>query len=246
MRKGHDHGTDNLGDGRLLITVSVNVLLTFVQIIGGILSGSLSLIADAIHKLSDAASLGVALVARKIGNKPADEYKTFGYKRAEVIAALINLVMLIIVGLYLVYEALRRLIKPEVIEDWTVIIVATVALIVNIITAVLASIGVIVAGTLILLHSWYWANTVLTLIIAGYVLWQNITTLPKTIHLLMEGTPAQLSISNVISEMENVHGVESVHHVYIWQLDGHHSALEAHVVIKQRTLPDIEHIKTIL
>ncbi|SEN46798.1 cation diffusion facilitator family transporter [Nitrosomonas marina] len=88
---GHDHGTENLGDGRLLIAVSVNELLTLVEIIGDIPSGSLSLIDDALHNLSDVASFGIALVARKIGRKPADEHKTFGYKRAEVIAALINL-----------------------------------------------------------------------------------------------------------------------------------------------------------
>ena len=265
----HDHGTKDLGDSRLIIAVAVNAVLTVAQFIGGIISGSLSLIADALHNLSDAASLGIALFARKIGRKPADPFKTFGYKRAEIIAALINLVILIIVGLYLIYEAIWRFIRPEAIEGWTVVIVAGIALLVDIITATLtysmskksmniraaflhnvadalASIGVIVAGTLILLYGWYWVDTVMTLVIAGYVLWQSFAMLPNTIHLLMEGTPEQLSISDVITEMENVKGVENVHHIHIWQLDEHHNALEAHVVIKQHTLSDIEHIKTIL
>lgn len=269
MGHGHDHGTENMGDGKLIAAVGVNVLLTVAQVIGGVLSGSLSLIADALHNLSDAASLGIALFARKIGRKPADELKTFGYKRAEVIAALINLTTLVIVGLYLIYEALWRFAEPQEIEGWTVVIVAGIALVVDIVTAVLtyamsknsmnikaaflhnvsdalASVGVIIAGTLILLYGWYWVDTLLTLIIAGYVLWQGFTMLPKTIHLLMEGTPEHLSIQEVIAAMEAVDGVSNVHHVHIWQLDEQHNALEAHVVPNKDESEHTEKVKTAL
>ncbi len=267
MGHSHDHGTENMGDGKLIAAVGVNVLLTAAQVVGGVLSGSLSLIADALHNLSDAASLGIALFARKIGRKPADAHKTFGYKRAEVIAALINLTTLVIIGLYLIYEALWRFAEPQEIEGWTVVIVAGIALAVDVVTAVLtytmsknsmnikaaflhnvsdalASVGVIIAGTLILLYGWYWVDTLLTLVIAGYVLWQGFTMLPKTIHLLMEGTPEHLSIEEVIAAMEGVDGVKNVHHVHIWQLDEHHSALEAHVVSEAAQLSDIEATKT--
>lgn len=266
MGHGHDHGTENMGDSKLIAAVGVNVLLTVAQVIGGILSGSLSLIADALHNLSDAASLAIALFARKIGRKTADELKTFGYKRAEVIAALINLTTLVIIGLYLIYEALWRFAEPEEIEGWTVVVVAGIALAVDIVTAVLtyamsknsmnikaaflhnvsdalASVGVIIAGTLILLYGWYWVDTLLTLVIAGYVLWQGFTMLPKTIHLLMEGTPEHLSIQEVITAMEAIKGVKSVHHVHIWQLDEQHNALEAHVVSNANQLADIETTK---
>lgn len=269
MGHSHDHGTENMGDTKLITAVGVNVLLTAAQVIGGVLSGSLSLIADALHNLSDAASLGIALFARKIGRKPADEHKTFGYKRAEVIAALINLTTLVIIGLYLIYEALWRLAEPKEIEGWTVVIVAGIALAVDIATAVLtyamsknsmnikaaflhnvsdalASVGVIIAGTLILLYGWYWVDTLLTLIIAGYVLWQGFTMLPKTIHLLMEGTPEHLSIQEVITAMEAVDGVSNVHHVHIWQLDEQHNALEAHVVPSGNEPAHIEKVKTAL
>jgi cobalt-zinc-cadmium efflux system protein len=269
MGHGHDHGTENMGDKRLIIAVGVNVLLTLAQVIGGIVSGSLSLIADALHNLSDAASLGIALFARKIGRKPADELKTFGYKRAEIIAALINLTTLVIIGLYLIYEALWRFVEPEEIEGWTVVIVAGIALIIDIATAMLtyamskksmnikaaflhnvsdalASVGVIIAGTLILLYGWYWMDTLLTLIIAGYVLWQGFSMLPNTIHLLMEGTPEHLSIAEVITAMESIDGVKNVHHVHIWQLDEHHNALEAHVVTDASQLADIEQVKDAL
>lgn len=266
MGHGHDHGTESMGDKRLITAVLINVLLTLAQVVGGILSGSLSLVADALHNLSDAASLGIALFARKIGRKPPDALKTFGYKRAEIIAALINLTTLIIIGLYLIYEAIWRFAEPEEIEGWTVVIVASVALIIDIATAMLtytmskssvnikaallhnvsdalASVGVIVAGTLILLYGWYWIDTLLTLVIASYVLWQGFTMLPKTIHLLMEGTPENLAIEDVIATMEGVDDVKNVHHVHIWQLDEHHNALEAHVVCHVERLADIEAIK---
>lgn len=269
MGHGHDHGAENMGDKRLIVAVGVNVLLTLAQVIGGIVSGSLSLIADALHNLSDAASLGIALFARKIGRKPADELKTFGYKRAEIIAALINLTTLVIIGLYLIYEALWRFVEPEEIEGWTVVVVAGIALIIDIATAMLtytmskksmnikaaflhnvsdalASVGVIIAGTLILLYGWYWMDTLLTLIIAGYVLWQGFSMLPNTIHLLMEGTPEHLSIAEVITAMESIDGVKNVHHVHIWQLDEHHNALEAHVVTDASQLADIEQVKDAL
>jgi len=262
----HDHGIENMGDKRLIAAIGVNVLLTGVQIIGGSISGSLSLIADALHNLSDAASLGIALFARKIGRKPPDEFKTFGYKRAEVIASLINLTTLIIIGLYLIYQAIWRFVEPEEIEGWMVVIIAGVALCMDVVTAALtytmskksmnikaaflhnvsdalASIGVIIAGTLILLYDWYWTDTVLTLIIAGYVLWQGFTMLPKTIHLLMEGTPDHLSVDEVIKLMESVESVENVHHVHIWQLDEHLNALEAHLVVNSNELSNIERIK---
>ncbi len=269
----HHHHQDigAMGDRRLLVAIAVNMLLTLAQVIGGIVSGSLALISDALHNFSDAASLLIAVVARKIGCLPPDRFKTFGYKRAEVIAALINLVTLVIVGLYLIYEALWRVFEPQAIEGWTVVIVAGIALIVDVITAVLtytmskdslniraaflhnvsdalASVGVIIAGSLILFFGWYWTDTALTLLIAGYVLYQAATTLPQTIHILMEGTPPHLSIDEVIARMEQAEGICNVHHVHIWQLDEHRNALEAHVVIADSQLIDSAKaaLKTIL
>ncbi len=250
----HHHDLENMGDRRLGWAIAINMLLTLAQVIGGVLSGSLALIADALHNFSDAASLMIAWVARKIGRQPPDRFKTFGYKRAEVIAALINLVTLVIVGLYLIYEALWRLYEPQIIEGWMVVVVAGVALVVDVATAALtytmsksslniraaflhnvsdalASVGVIVAGSLIILYDWYWTDTALTLLIAAYVLYQAGTMLPKTIHILMQGTPESVAIDDVIEAMEEVRGVSNVHHVHIWQLDEHLNALEAHVVI---------------
>ncbi len=250
----HHHDVEAMGDRRLGWAIAINMLLTLAQVIGGILSGSLALIADALHNFSDAASLLIAWVARRIGRQPPDLFKTFGYKRAEVIAALINLVTLVIVGLYLIYESLWRIYEPQVIEGWIVVIVASIALVIDIATAALtysmsknsiniraaflhnvsdalASLGVIVAGSLILLYDWYWTDTVLTLLIAAYVLYQAATMLPNTIHILMQGAPPDIAIEEVLKRMENITGVANVHHVHLWQLDEHNNALEAHVVI---------------
>lgn len=265
----HNHHSENTGDTHLTLAVSVNMVLTLVQVIGGVISGSLSLVADALHNFSDAAALGIALIARKVGRKPANQLKTFGYKRAEVVAALINLVTLVIVGLYLIYEALMRFFEPEPIAGWVVFILAGVALVIDVATAILtytmsrhslnikaaflhnvsdalASVGVMVAGALIILYQWYWVDTLITLMIAGYILYQGFTLLPETIHILMEGSPKDLETEEVIRQMEGVTGVKSVHHVHIWQLDEHRNALEAHVVVHDGDINNMEQIKTAL
>lgn len=263
---GHEHGKD-LSDIRLVLAVAVNVGLTLAQIIGGIVSGSLSLIADALHNLNDAASLGIALFARRIARKPANKHMTFGYSRAEVIAALINLVTLIIVGLYLVYEAAFRYFEPQPIQGWIVVIVAGIALAVDIVTALLtyamskeslnvkaaflhnvsdalASVGVIVAGTLIILYDFYIVDLIVTLLIAGYVLYQGFSTIGRTIRILMGATPEDCDIDALVVAMRQVDGVQGVHHIHVWELNERDRALEAHVATKAADLNYIEGIKT--
>ena len=267
MLEEHIHNHHSTGSNRsLLIAIGINLLLTFAQVVGGIISGSLSLVADALHNLSDATSLSIALLARKISTKPADEFKTFGYQRAEVIAALINLTLLITISLYLIYEAIGRILEPQVITGWIIIIVAGIALIVDMVTAfityrmsknsinmkaaflhnlsdALASVGVVLAGTLIIFYDLYWMDTLVTFLIAGFILWQGFKLMPKAIHLLMEGTPEDLSLNDIKFSVERIEGVENIHHVHIWNLDEHRIALEAHVVVTAVELKQVEIIK---
>ncbi|MBU4135022.1 MAG: cation diffusion facilitator family transporter [Alphaproteobacteria bacterium] len=266
MGQRHDHGTDNMNDGRLVAAVAVNVLLTLAQIIGGVVSGSLSLIADALHNLNDAASLALALFARKIGRRPADKLMTFGYGRAEVVAALINLTTLIIVGLYLTYEAVNRFIDPQPIDGWIVIWVAGIALAIDLATAALvyaqsktslnikaaflhnvsdamASVGVIVAGLLIIFYDLYVADLVITLVISAYVLWQGFSLLPRTIRLLMGATPDGLEFDRIVAAVTAAPGVKGLHHVHVWSLDEHNRSLEAHIVPKADSLEAFEQVK---
>ena len=262
----HHHHNKSDSDTSLFFAIAINIVLTLAQVIGGIISGSLSLIADALHNLSDATSLGIAVFARAISRKPADEFKTFGYQRAEVVAALINLTLLITISFYLIYEAVWRIIEPQIITGWIIVLVAGIALIVDIATALitykrsknsinmkaaflhnlsdaLASIGVIFAGTLILLYDWYWVDTLVTFLISGFILLQGLILLPKTIHLLMEGTPEGLSTEEIKIEAEKIKDVQDVHHIHIWNLDENRIALEAHVVVTSDDFKKVELIK---
>ena len=131
MHGGYHHHHEDDSEQKIIFAISINFFLTIAQIIGGVISGSLALIADALHNLSDAASLVIAFFARKIGKKSADEFKTFGYKRAEIIASLINLTLLIVLSLYLIYQAIWRFIEPQMISGWIIIIIAGVAFLID-------------------------------------------------------------------------------------------------------------------
>ncbi len=261
----HHHGGD-IGETRLIWALLVNVLLTVVQIVGGIVSGSLALVADALHNLSDAGSLGVALIARRIAKRPADELRTFGYQRAELIGALINLTALILIGLYLIYEAIIRFFNPEPIEGWMVVYVGGFALVVDVVTAMLTyamskhslniraaflhnvadalgSVAVIVAGSLILLYGWTIADLICTLLIAAYVLWHGWSEIKHTIRILMQSTPLDIDLAELVHTLESEEGVRSLHHVHVWDIDEHRRSLEAHVVIDPDDAGKIETIK---
>lgn len=266
MSAEHSHDTREVSDTRLVLAVALNVLLTFAQILGGVVSGSLALIADALHNFSDAASLGLALYARRIGKRPADKLATFGYERAELVAALVNLTTLVVVGVYLLIEGFNRVIEPQPIDGWTVIWVAGIALGVDVVTAfivyagsknnlnmkaaflhnvsdALASVGVVVSGALILLFDLVIADLVVTAAIAAYVIYQGVSLLPKTIRLLMDSVPDDLSFDEVVEALHDLPGVAQVHHVHIWSLSEHRRALEAHLVPVDNTLEAFDEVK---
>ncbi|MCJ8517388.1 cobalt-zinc-cadmium efflux system protein [Pseudorhizobium tarimense] len=252
----HHHSEAASGDKRMVLAILVNVGLTFAQIAGGILSGSLSLIADALHNFSDAASLGIAAYARRIARRPSNAAMTFGYVRAEVVAALINYTTLIVIGLYLVYEAVMRFITPESVEGWIVVWVAVVALVVDLVTAfltyamskgsmniraafvhnvadALGSVGVIVAGTLILLYDWQIVDPIVTLAIAAYILWQAFAEIGGAIRMLMLGTPSDIDVTQLVDRLSGVEGVVDIHHVHVFAIDEQLAAMEAHVVLAE-------------
>lgn len=251
---GHHHVDPESGDARIFWAVTVNLGLTVAQIIGGILSGSLALIADAIHNLSDALALVIAFFARRIARRPADEKMTFGYGRAEIVAALVNYTTLIVIGFYLAYEAIVRFFEPQQVDGWLVVIIAAIALAVDLVTAlltfslskqsmniraaflhnvadVLGSLAVIVAGTLIMLYDWRLADPIVTLLISGYILWQSFAEIGPVIRILMLGSPPDIGMETVVSRIRDVRGVADVHHLHFWQMQEHENALEAHLVI---------------
>jgi cobalt-zinc-cadmium efflux system protein len=266
VHTGHINVKNTNGIRRLILALFVNLVLTVVQVVGGILSGSLALVADAIHNFSDAASLLIALIARRWAEKPADENRTFGYKRAELIGAMINLTTLILIGLYLLFEAVMRVFEPEPIAGWIVVIIACIALVIDVITALLtyamskdslniraaflhnvadalSSVAVIIAGTLIILYEWYIVDTVCTFLIAGYVLFHGYIEIKSVIRILMQSVPANIDINDVIMKLEETENVKEVHHLHVWELNEHERSLEAHIVIDECGHNNAEKIK---
>jgi cobalt-zinc-cadmium efflux system protein len=259
MPHDHSHSHEHTSDQRLVLALLLNLLLTVVEVIAGLLSGSLALVADAVHNLSDCGSFVIALVARRIGRWPSDDLRTFGYRRAEIIGALINLTILIVISLFLVYEAIERFFLPRSIDGWTVVAVATIALTVNVATtAVLyamsrdnlnvhaaylhnmadsfSSLGVIVAGAVILLFGVLWIDSAMTLAVALFTIWHSLPDIRRSIHILMEGAPSDVETAELIGELQAVPGVAGIHHLHLWELDEHRRALEAHIVVEPAQL----------
>ncbi len=228
------------------------MLLTVAQVIGGALSGSLSLIADALHNFSDAAGLLLALFARRISKRPADEQRTFGYRRAEVVGGLINLTSIMVIAIYLLIEAAGRMFSRPEIDGWMVVIVAGIALMVDTATAALtysmskdsvnikaaflhnltdalASVAVIITGTLIILFDWFWTDIVATAGISVYIVWISWPPMKRCIRILMLSVPDHLSVEAIVESIRGVEGVEQVAHVHVWPMNEHDVSVEARV-----------------
>ncbi|MHA3976084.1 cation diffusion facilitator family transporter [Halovulum sp. GXIMD14794] len=265
---GHHHHHHHAPEdgGKLLVAVLVNLGLTVAQVVGGVLAGSLALIADAVHNLSDALSLVIAWAARRIARRPADARMTFGYRRAEVVAALVNYTTLIIIGLYLLWEAVWRLFDPEPVTGWLMIAVAGVALVVDVVTALLTwrmaqtsmniraaflhnladamgSIAVILAGLGVMAFGWAWIDSVMTLAIAGYILWMAVGGVGPAIRILMLGAPDDMDTMEVVEALRGVDGVAGVHRVRLWQVQEHEAALDTHIVVSAGRWHEADAIK---
>lgn len=265
---GHHHHHLHLmpedgGDRRMVWAVAANVALTVGQIAGGVIAGSIALIADAVHNLSDAMTLGIALAARRIARRPSDAGMTFGYGRAETVAALVNYTTLVLVSLYLAYEAVWRMIDPTPVTGWIVIAVAGFALAVDVATALLTwklakdslniraaflhnmadagtSVAVILGGALVMLYDWRLVDPLLTLGISGYILWHAMRGIVPVIRILMLGAPPGVDARAVADAMRGQPGVEDVHNLYLWQIDERRFTLQAHVVLE----PDVPETET--
>lgn len=251
----HHHHLEVSGKtiGLLLLSFAINMLLSIAEIVGGLISGSVALIGDALHNTSDALSILVAVIAFKIGGKKADSKYTYGFKRAEVIGGFINLILLFISGCYLVVEGIERLIKPENIDGMIIIWISVLALIIDIATAKIShhdshhshnmkmlfihnladafgSIGVIVSGICILWWGAYWVDGVIALVIAAYMIWQSVVSFKPIVNILMNAAPDNINLDDVKKAIAKIKGVEDVHHLHLWSLGEHETALECHVV----------------
>ena len=251
----HSHGTEEVSDKALFWSLLLNVGLSVFEFAAGIIAGSVALMADALHNTNDAAALLIAYIARKISRKGADKKYTFGYRRAELIGAMIQLTALILVGLYLVYEGVVRFFNPEPILGIWMMAASGVALIVDLgtvwllwamskgslnvraaflhnLTDAAASVAVMAGGAAVYWLSWDWVDPALTLVIAGYILYMSFGLIRKTSRILMEGAPEDLDLDKLKAAVVEIDGIVGLHHLHVWELDEDHRAMEAHIELE--------------
>jgi cobalt-zinc-cadmium efflux system protein len=247
----HIHKHEVKGDN-LIFSILLNLLITIAQVIGGIISGSLALISDALHNFSDVLSLVFSLIAHKLSRRKASLNNTFGYKRAELIAAFINAITLIIVAFFLIYEASSRLFHPEPIKSGLVIWLALLGIVVNggsvlllkkdsehnlnmksaylhLLTDMMASVAVLVGGLLMKFYGWFWVDSIMTLLIASYLIYVSYDLIKSATKMLMLFTPDYINIKELVREVHKIKGVNKLHHIHIWHLNDEELHLEAHL-----------------
>lgn len=253
----HNHAHSHIVTGKnLVFSILLNILVTVAQVAGGLISGSLALLSDALHNFSDVLSLVISYVAHKLSKRRASEKQTFGLKRAELIAAFVNALSLIIVALYLCYEAVLRFSRPVHIEPGLVMWMALLGIAANglsvfvlrkdaghnlnmksaylhLLTDMLASVAVLAGGILMYFFKWYWIDSALTIGIAIYLVIVGFDLLKQSTGMLMLFTPQHIDINNVVNEVHKITGTCRLHHVHIWHLNDEELHLEAHLECKE-------------
>lgn len=271
MRRGHLHAAASKSSGRgrrLLVALALNLGITVAEVAGGVISGSLALLADAAHNFSDAASVLVSFIAWRISRRPANERRTFGYGRAETIGALINLTTLLVIGLYLLWEAGSRLFGPPAeLAGRTMLIVGVIALVEDLLSAwvlrkdlgslnvkstflhmiadALATVGVIIAGVTVIVWGpqLAWVDPAVTALIALYIFWHGGREIRETIAVLIDSAPAGFDFDRLMMMLEQPSEVIDVHHVHVWRREENRVALEAHLGLRDVDLATATRVK---
>ncbi|MBO6879294.1 MULTISPECIES: cation diffusion facilitator family transporter [Winogradskyella] len=247
----HSHNHD-LNGRNLFISILLNIVITVAQVVGGLISGSLALLSDALHNLSDVVSLIISLIANKLVRQKASLKRTFGYKRAEILAAFINAATLIIIAILLIFEAVERFKNPQQIESNLVIWLSVIAILGNgfsvlllkknagdnmnmksaylhLLTDMMASVAVLVGGLLMKFYQIWWIDSVLTFAISIYLIVMGWNLLKDSFRVLMLFTPESTSVDAIVKDIQTIDTIKNVHHVHIWQLNEEEIHLEAHI-----------------
>ena len=245
----HHHTSRNLA-----ITVILNGIITIAQFVGGIVSGSLALISDALHNLSDVISVILAYVAHRIGLKPQTLQSTFGYKRAEILAAFINAITLIAISVYLMVEAGKRFLNPKEVDYLWMLSLGILGFVANGLSVIilhqnkeenlniraaylhligdaLTSVAVIAGAVFIWLFDVYWIDPLVTVLISVYIFIHTFKILKESVGILMQFAPAEINQKEVVSILQKIDQISNVHHIHLWQLSDHHIYFEAHLVL---------------
>lgn len=268
MSHQHEHHNNHKAKGKKLLWVTLlNLSITVVQIIGGIVSNSLSLLSDALHNLGDSSAVFIAFLAGKRSQRQPDQQKTFGYKRIEILAALFNGVVLIGICLYLFFEAFARFVNPEPIKGKIMFIVASFGLLANLISVFVlnkdkehnlnvraaylhllgdtfSSVAVIVGGIAIWKFGLFWVDPLITILVGVYIIYHTWDVIKESVDILMQSTPTNINPNHLKSEVEKLEEVNDVHHIHVWKLDDNQIHLEAHVNLKNNvTMSEMMEIK---
>jgi len=251
----HTH-SENDKENRLIISAGLNFATTVAQVIGGILSGSLSLLSDALHNFSDAAALVISFFAVRLAKRKNTEAQTFGYKRAEILAALFNACALVVVSIFLFKEAFVRFIHPHPVNSLLMLSVALVGLIGNIISVFLlkshahedlniraayvhlfsdflSSIAVIVGACAIFISKAYWIDPALTILIGIYVLREGYKIIEESTHILMQHVPKGINLKEIQVNIERIDGVKDIHHSHLWAVTERDIHFETHINVSR-------------
>jgi len=253
MSEHHHHHA--VSGKNLFITIVLNIIITLSQIVGGILSGSLALLSDAMHNFSDVLALFIAYFANRLAARPNNESKTFGYKRAEILAALFNASVLIGIAIFLIIEAFHKFYHPEPINSVWVIGLGTLSIVLNaasvllikddshdnmnikaaylhLLTDVMTSVAVVGGGVLMYYFGVFWVDPLISMLIALYLIWASFGLVRESSAILMQFTPAGINVEEIAQSIEDEKEIKNVHHIHIWKLDDNHIHLEAHLDFK--------------
>lgn len=247
---GHQHH-HQLNDKNLLSATVLNLVITVVEVVGGLASNSLALLSDAIHNLGDTFAIMLAYIANRISKREADEKKTFGYKRIEILAALLNAVVLIVITIFLFVEAWHRFQSPKPVKGLVMFIVAVIGLAANLIAVLLlkkdsghnlniraaylhllgdtiSSVAVIGGSVLIYFFEIYWIDPLVTVLIGVYILKEAYAVVKMAVDILMQSTPSSIQLTAVVNEMEKHEEINNIHHVHTWNLNDQQIHFECH------------------
>jgi len=268
MAHQHAHvGSGNQLEKNLLLTMLLNFLITAVEIIGGIVSGSLSLLSDAIHNFSDGIAIIVSYIAIRLSKRPRTLKYTFGLKRAEILAAVINASTLIIISFFLIREAIERFSNPTPITGNLMLAVAVVGLIANVIGTVLlkrgsddniniraayfhllsdaiSSVAVIIGAVCIIAFNISWIDPALTILISLYILKETYEIVKESVDVIMMSSPAEIDMNELQQAVEAIPGVKNIHHVHLWKMNDADTHFEAHVDVEDVLVSTTARVRT--
>ncbi len=262
FQTGHVHDAAALSGKKIFWVTLLNAVITIAEILGGIFSGSLALISDAVHNLSDTVAIALSYFANRIARKPKNARKTYGYKRAEILSAFVNASVLLGISVMLIYEAVKRFRSPETINGTLMIVVASIGLAANFISVMLlekdsheslnirssylhllsdtvSSVGVLLGGVAINLWGIVWIDPVITVLISIYIVRETWQVIRTTVDILMQSS-APLDYDRIKKDIEAIDKVKNIHHVHSWMINEKTIHFEAHIDMENMQLSEVE------